>query len=257
MRAFDSLSGRWPRLRHGTGPRSACQSARPRSCPPPDSTGLDGCGMEPRIADGHWLPDLWGAEFVSGYGQGVQNTSPCRSSIVTKTNRNRPGVIRQAACVASTWIEVFGHAVRVGEGEDQFLHDGSALLNGADLVVAPAWWRPSWYVHWPRRRARVQVRNVENRDVLAHPRGGISRTRPNRRSSEPFVQPCRRLGHTRPGARATRRNDNARATICRLFAIERRRIRRPAAKPWFAHARHGDAFDGQRDSPIGIWCRLR
>ena len=59
--------------------------------------------------------------------------------------------------------------------------------------------------------------------------------------TEPFVQPCRRLGH---GRVLDSGNDNARAAACQLFAIGFvESVDRPQAQ--LAHTGHGNAFDGK------------
>lgn len=147
--------------------------------------------------------------MVSGYGQGVHIP-------VTKTNRNLPGGLYG--------VYMDGHAVRVGDA-DQFLHG----FHGADLVVGQ---------HGGDHRGTFTGLAVE----LAFKCVEIEmclRIHGNAHDfeTEPFVQPCRRLGH---GRVLDSGNDNARATICRLFAIGFGESA-TAASPVCAGA-HGDAF---------------
>ena len=194
--------------RHGTGHvlRARAQAA---FLPASGQHRFDGCAA----AYQQRSQTFGGAEFVSGYGQGVHIP-------VTKTNRNLPGGLYG--------VYMDGHAVRVGDA-DQFLHG----FHGADLVVGQ---------HGGDHRGTFTGLAVE----LAFKCVEIEmclRIHGNAHDfeTEPFVQPCRRLGH---GRVLDSGNDNARATICRLFAIGfGESADRPQAQ--FAHARHGDAFDGQ------------
>ena len=96
--------------RHGTGHvlRARAQAA---FLPASGQHRFDGCAA----AYQQRSQTFGGAEFVSGYGQGVHIP-------VTKTNRNLPGGLYG--------VYMDGHAVRVGDA-DQFLHG----FHGADLVV--------------------------------------------------------------------------------------------------------------------------
>ena len=207
MRAFDSLSP----MASATAPATFCVAERrPRSCPPPDSTGS--MGVRPRTSS-------------APRPLGVPNLCPDTDRASTSQSRKR----------------------MVGSP-------------GGTYGVTPRW----------ARRARGRCGSVPPRVPRCRPRcwpacgdhrgtfTGLAvelafkcveiemclRIHGNAHDfeTEPFVQPCRRLGH---GRVLDSGNDNARATICRLFAIG---FGESADRPQSAglcHAPQRRSFDGQ------------